>query len=83
MQTAIGTTGRASDNTRRYNIDATSLDCSVLFTANANSGLGSQTNVNTPITVNMANDLWVTITANPTATGESHGVLMASITPLK
>jgi hypothetical protein len=81
--TALGTTGRSSDNTRRYFIDAGSLDCSVGFTTNANSGLGAQTSVNTPISVNMDNDLWITITANPTATGEVHGLMGASITPLK
>lgn len=83
MQTAIGTTGRSSDNTRRYGIDSSTIDTSVNFTANANSGLSASTTANTPIAVNMANDLWITITANPTATGESHGVMMASITPLK
>jgi len=83
MQTAIGTTGRSSDNTRRYGIDSSTIDTSVNFTANANSGLSASTTANTPIAVNMANDLWITITANPTASGESHGVMMASITPLK
>lgn len=82
MQAAIATTGRSADVTRRYGIDAGNLDTSVSFTANANSGLSASTVVNTPISVNMANDLWVTITANPTVSGESHGVLMASITPL-
>jgi hypothetical protein len=83
LGTALTTTQRTSDATRRYNIDSGSLDCAVPFTANAISGLGGQTSLNTPISVNMANDLWITITANPTVISESHGVLMASITPLK
>jgi len=81
--TSLGTTGRSSDNTRRFHIDAGSLDCSVGFATNANSGLGAQTSVNTPISVNMDNDVWVTFTANPGATTETHGVMGVSITPLK
>jgi hypothetical protein len=83
MQVAIIGANRTGDVTRLYNIDAGSLDTSVIFTANAQSGLSGINALNTPISVNMANDLWITITANPSVTSESHGVLMASVTPLK
>jgi hypothetical protein len=83
MQLAITNTNRIGDVTRRYNIDSGNLDTSVFFTANAQSGLSGISVLNTPISVDMDNDLWITITANPTVSTESHGVLMASITPLK
>jgi hypothetical protein len=83
MSSAITGANRTGDVNRRYNIDDGNLDTSVIFTANAQSGLSGINALNTPVSVNMANDLWITITANPTVSGESHGVLMASITPLK
>jgi hypothetical protein len=83
MQSAITNTNRIGDVTRRYNIDSGNLDTSVIFTANAQSGLSGINSLNTPISVDMANDLWITITANPTVSTESHGILMVSITPLK
>ena len=82
MQSAISATNRTGDVTRRYVINSGNLDTSVIFTSNAQSGLSGIGALNTPIAVTMANDLWITITANPTVITESHGVLMASITPL-
>jgi len=82
MQSIVTGANRSADVTRRYNIDSGNLDTSVIFTSSAQSGLSGIGALNTPISVNMDNDLWITITANPTVTTESHGVLMASITLL-
>jgi hypothetical protein len=75
---------RGIDIERSYFIDAGDFNCTAGFTANAFAGTATQnTAVNTPISVNMANDLWITITANPTVTTEVVGILGASITPRK
>lgn len=83
LAAAITGANRTGDVTRRYYIDGGSLDCAVPFTSNAQSGLSGFGSVNTPISVNMANDLWITITAQGQTSGETVGILGASITPLK
>lgn len=83
LSTAITGANRTGDVTRRYYIDGGNLDCGVPFTTNAQSGLSGFSTVNTPISVNMANDLWITITAQGQTSGETVGILGASITPLK
>ena len=83
LASAITGANRTGDVTRRYYIDGGNLDCGVPFTTNAQSGLSGFSTVNTPISVNMANDLWITITAQGQTSGETVGILGASITPLK
>lgn len=83
LSSAIPGANRTGDVTRRYYIDGGNLDCAVPFTNNAQSGLSTFGSVNTPISVNMTNDLWITITAQGQTSGETVGILGASITPLK
>ena len=82
MSSAIAGANRTGDVTRRYYIDGGSLDSAVPFTSNSQSGLSGFGTVNTPISVNMANDLWITITAQGMIVSETVGILGASITPL-
>lgn len=82
-QNSVSNTGRASDFTRRYYINSGNINTSVGFTSNASSGLGTQTVANTPIAIDTANDVWITITAQGQTSGETVGILGASITPLK
>jgi hypothetical protein len=83
MSSAITGANRSGDVTRRYYIDGGSLDCSVPFTTNSQSGLSGFNSINTPISVDMANDLWITISAQGMIVSETVGILGASITPLK
>jgi hypothetical protein len=82
-QSAITASNRGGDFYRNFTIDSGNLDTAVGFTTNSQSPLSGISTVNTPIAVTMSNDIWVTITANPTVSGETHGILLASITPLK
>jgi len=83
MASAITGANRSGDVTRRYYIDGGNLDTCVPFTSNAQSGLSGFSTINTPISVNMANDLWITISAQGMIVSETVGILGASITPLK
>jgi hypothetical protein len=82
-RTISNATVRAADYNRRYVLDSSNLDCSVGFTTNVLNGQSQGTVVNTPIAVTVANDIYITVTANPTVTTEVVGVFFASITPLK
>jgi hypothetical protein len=82
-RTISNATTRSSDYIRKYIIDSGNLDCSIGFTTNGLTGYIGTTSVNTPIAVTVANDIYITVTANPTVTTEVVGVFFASITPLK
>lgn len=82
-QAVITGANRRGDIVRYYIINGGNLDTSVNFMSSAQSGLSGLGSPNTPYAVTMSNDLWFTVTANPTVITETTGVLFTSITPLK
>jgi hypothetical protein len=76
-------TALRAEFTRNYFINAGLLDTAQVYNTNALSAYTGVVTANTPVAVDMTNDLYITIAITATNTADINGIMGAVITPLK